>query len=170
MEYSSTPETDVLRDHRPKELPSTLNVLTILTFIGCGLAYIGAIWGVVSSKNSQEQIDKIRENRDQMGDGFMGKYMDASIDMMQRASQYQWINLAQTLLFTTLCLVGAMQMRKLKKQGFGIYAIGELAPIPIMFILMGVNIATLITGGFGAIIAIVFTILYANQRKHMIDN
>ena len=32
---------DVLDQHRPKELPGMLNTLTILTFIGCGLGYIG---------------------------------------------------------------------------------------------------------------------------------
>ncbi|TCZ67323.1 hypothetical protein [Flaviaesturariibacter aridisoli] len=167
MESYNTTQSELLHDQLPKKLPSTLNVLTILTFIGCGIAYISALWGLVSGKNAQEQADKIRDNREQMGDGFMGKWMDASLDMMQRAEQYKYINLVVALLFTTLCLVGALQMRKLKKQGFSIWAIGEWVPIVVMFILMGTNLVTMVMGGFSVVVALVFTLLYAGQRKYM---
>ncbi|MDB5250931.1 MAG: hypothetical protein JWP27_100 [Flaviaesturariibacter sp.] len=167
--YSTPPaSTDILHNDIPQETSGSLNVLTILTFIGCGLSYVSTLWGLVSGKNAQQQIDKIEESRDKVGDGFMGRWMDASVEMLHRGEQYKWINLGVALVFTTLCLIGALQMRKLKKQGFGIYAIGELLPIPIMFILMGVNLVTLVTGCFGALIAIIFTVLYARQRKYLV--
>jgi hypothetical protein len=168
--YSTPPSsTDILHNDIPRELPGRLNVLTILTFIGCGLSYLSSLWGLVSGKNAQSQIDKIEESRDKVGDGFMGKWMDASVEMLHRGEQYKWINLAVALIFTTLCLVGALQMRKLRKPGFGLYAIGELVPIPILFILMGINMVTLVTGGFAALIAIIFTLLYAGQRKYLVN-
>ncbi|RYY38786.1 MAG: hypothetical protein EOO08_13300 [Chitinophagaceae bacterium] len=170
MEQYPNQQSDILRDHRPKELPSTLNVLTILTFIGCAWSYIGTLWGLAMNKNPQEQIDKIREGRDKVGDGFLGRWLDASMEMAQRGEQFKYINVGLTFLFTTLCLVGALQMRKLKKQGFSLYAIGEIVPIPVMFILMGFNLATMVFGAFAAIIAIVFVILYAGQRKYMTNN
>jgi len=78
------------------------------------------------------------------------------------------------LVFTTLCLISAFQMRKLKKLGYYLYLIGEIAPIVVSAGLFGG-----LSGGssnsamtiFGVIIGIgipvVFVILYSTQLKYL---
>ena len=70
---------DILDQHRPKPLPSMLNVLTILTFIGCGLGYIGTIWGYFTS--TAAKIEESEAQLDKVGDaGFGRKFLEDSID------------------------------------------------------------------------------------------
>jgi hypothetical protein len=168
MENRTIESNDILLEE-PRRLPETLNVLTILTFIGCGLGYISAIYGFFSASNYQAQMDKIRDAQDKLGDGAMSKWMAGSMEMLQRTHDYRYIMLAVGLVFTTLCLVGALQMRKLRKSGFTIYAIGELTPILISVILLGFSITSAVSMGFGLVVALVFVILYANQRKYMVN-
>jgi len=158
---------DLLTNDLPEKPTGTLKTLTTLTFIGCAYIYITTLWGLFKNQDIDKQVEDLRTARDQVGEGFMAKWMDASIDMVQRVHDYRWINLLSTLLFTTLCLVGAMQMRKLKKQGFNIYVIGQVAPLLLAFVIMGVNMVSLVTIGFLAVIALVFILLYAGQRKYM---
>ncbi|TCJ18641.1 hypothetical protein EPD60_03845 [Flaviaesturariibacter flavus] len=169
METNYHPD-DVLHNDVPRETPSGLKTLTTLTYIGCAFAYISTIWGFFGTKNSQKNMEQLQEARDKMGDGFMGRWIDASMEMVKKGEQFQTINIVLTLIFTTMCLVGAMRMRQLRKSGFPIYAFGELAPIPVLFALFGVNLVTGITGGFTALIAILFTLLYARQRQHLVRN
>lgn len=169
MEYNQTETNDILEQPN-HQLPSMLNVLTILTFIGCGIAYLGSFWNFYSlSKGYQDQIDKINEQKDKMGDsGFGAKMMDSSLDVIQRSYEHRYTILAVTLVFTTLCLVGALQMRKLKKSGFTLYVIGELTPLIVSLILIGTSFAALMSIGFGGLIGVVFVILYATQRKYLV--
>jgi hypothetical protein len=159
---------DLLHNDVPAEVPSSLKTLTLLTFIGCGYYYISTLWGLLMPKDTQKQVNEIHEAREKLGDGFMARWMDGSAEMLEKSQQHQWLSVALTLIFTTLCLIGAIKMRKLQRSGFPIYAFGELAPLLVMYALFGFNIVTAVTGGFVAIIAIVFTLLYARQRKYMV--
>jgi predicted membrane protein len=62
-----------------------------------------------------------------------------------------------------------MQMRKLKKSGFTLYAIGELAPLAVSAGLLGFSFFGGIMMALSAIIAILFVILYATQRKYLVN-
>ena len=55
------------------------------------------------------------------------------------------------VLGAVLCIVAAIMMRKLKKDGYWIYVAGELLPLITTFILMGTS---QFTGVFSAIIAV----------------
>jgi hypothetical protein len=59
---------------------------------------------------------------------------------------------------------GVWQMRKLKKTGFTIYTIGELA-LPV-FIAVVIDIWSSL---FGFVIAVVFILLFYFQRKHLTE-
>lgn len=158
-----------LFEERPKGLPGMLNVLTILTFIGCGIAYLGGIYGFISSSDYEKQLAEMEKLRDQSGENsFAYKILEGSIDIAQKSYEYRYVMLASTLVFTTLCLIGALQMRKLKKSGFTIYTIGELAPLILTSILIGFTFFGSITIFLSAIIAVLFVVLYATQRKHLI--
>ncbi len=67
-----------------------------------------------------------------------------------------------------LCFVGALMMRKLKKDGFWIYVAGQLLPIIGSFALLGMAQFTGITSYAMFIIPIVFIALYAGQRKYLV--
>lgn len=151
-------------------LPGMLNGLTILTFIGCGLSYIGTIYGFFQSNNIEKRQAEMEEMQEKLGDGSFGaKMMEGSLEAMQKSYDYRYVLLITGLLFTTMCLIGAMQMRKLKKSGYTIYVIGELAPIVVSLALMGFSLMGGLTALLGGIFAIVFVILYTTQRKYLVN-
>jgi len=159
--------SDLLAQHRPKSLPSMLNVLTILTFIGCGLGFLSSAYSFISSNSSQ--IEKMQEQREQMGEqtGFMKTFFDDSFEMAQVGFEHKNLLLAVNLICLVLCLTGAIQMRKLKRSGFFIYTIGELAPV---FVLGGLlTSVSNINFLFAAFFAFLFVVLYATQLKHLVN-
>lgn len=159
---------DVLEQHRPKELPGMLNVLTILTFIGCGIAYVGGLYSYFTNNDPDKQIAKLNEAREKMGDnGFGAKMIESSIDMVQKSYDNRFLLLISGLVFATFCLIGAIQMRKLKKSGYFFYLIGELAPFVVMAGLFGASFFGAIFLLISAFFAILFVILYSTQLKHL---
>ena len=151
------------------ELPGMLNTLTILTFVGCGLAYLGTIWGFVQASNYEKEKAKLEDLLDRVGDNeFTNKMMEGSIEMLQKNYENRYIMLISGLLFTTLCLLGAMQMRKLKKSGYMLYLVGEIAPVILTAALLGFSLAGGITTIVGAVFALLFVILYSTQRKYLV--
>lgn len=159
---------DVLTDQRPKALPGMLNVLTILTFIGCGVAYLSSLYSYISGNDPDKQIAKLNEARDQMGDsGFGARMIDSSIDIIQKSYENRYLLLITGLIFTTLCLVGAIKMRKLQKSGYFWYIIGELAPVVLMAGLFGASFFGAISLLFAGLISVIFVILYSTQLKHL---
>lgn len=161
--------TDLFPGEGPKKLPSTLNTLTILTFIGCGIAYISAIYSFFQSSNIDKQRAEMEEAMDKLGDNEMAtKMMNGSMEVLQKSYDNRYLLLIIGLVFTTFCLLGALQMRKLKKSGYPIYVAGELLPIVFTGILLGFNLLSGMTMIIGAVVAIVFVILYSTQRKHLV--
>jgi len=73
-----------------------------------------------------------------------------------------------SILAALVCLWGVLWMWKLKKTGYYIYIVGELAPVIVSFILVGFGS---FLGGFfafiGLIFPVLFIILYGLNVKHM---
>lgn len=142
--------------------PQFITVLCILTFIGSGLAFIGAIWGYFSIKASAALLETMGSAQ---GDtyGMMSGMQETMIKAVENAVP----NLIIGLLCSIICLYGALQMWKLKKMGFFIYSIGEITPAIAGFFLGGGGLI----GGAGAVVgllfAIVWIVLYAVNLKHM---
>ncbi len=156
---------------QPKQgLPGMLNVLTILTFIGCGISYIGLIWGFFQSSNYEKQVAEMEEMQDKVGDSELGsKMMQGSLELLEKNYENRYIILLSGLVFTTFCLLGALQMRKLKKSGYLLYVIGELAPLIITAVILGFSLMGGMAILFSGIVAIVFVILYSTQRKYLVN-
>jgi hypothetical protein len=159
-------------DQQPeaKAMTGTIKVLTILTFIGCGLAFIGAVWSLYSSGKSMEQIAILQEQADQMSDGgneVATGMMMQSIDMIRKQYENRYLLLIVNLLATGLCLFGALEMRKMRKNGFYLWLTGELLPILITVAIIGFNLMGGIVMGASLLFASVFIVLYALQLKHM---
>jgi len=157
-----------LLTHPPKR-SETLNVLTILTIIGCCISYLGAFWGFYTTSPAQyEKRHNDLEQAVEKAGGALGKFSEESLRMFEKSRDYRMILLLSAIVFTTFCLIGALQMRKLKKSGYPIYVIGELAPFVVSAVLIGFSFAGGIALIFSMVFAILFVILYSVQRKNLV--
>ena len=148
-------------------LPSGLNVLTILTFVGCAIAFISSVWSYINADKSYKQLvdsqDKLAE-APAWAKSMMGPEMVA---IAKKSMENKLPILLLGIVATALCLYGAIEMRKLKKQGFILWLVGEVLPIITGVLFIGTGIF----GGFGLIgllFPIVFIVLYLVQRKYLI--
>ena len=148
------------------KLPSGINVLTILTFIGCGIGAIFTAFLPTIYKILLGFMDKAAANDD-----------ISAKDLAEMATAKNAIELAQAnmvpliiinLIGIALCLVGALWMRKLKRDGYWLYVAGELLPVIGTFILLGTS---QFTGVFSVLMAVgiplLFISLYTMQRKYL---
>jgi hypothetical protein len=130
--------------------PTFLTVLCILTWIGCGLGLIGNLMSMAGASLFGS-----------LGGKFMTYYGIQTICVI-------------------LCLIGSIQMWKMKKTGFYIYTAGELLPLALSYILFadlikatatlgGKGVASAMAAGgiIGALIPIAFVVMYFVNTKDM---
>lgn len=111
-------------------------------------------------------MEKGMADLDQLG-GALGGMMDGAMKIAQKQCDNKMIVLLVTLIGLALCFYGAMQMRNLKKQGFLIYAVGELlVPLALLVILGAGSMGFMMI--LGLIVPVVMVIVYATQREHLI--
>ncbi|HEY4290156.1 MAG TPA: hypothetical protein VGN00_23810 [Puia sp.] len=149
----------------PKKRSETLNVISILTFVGSGIAILGQIYSFFKAQSTYDQILQNQDKMEQAPD-FLKKLMGSDpVGMARKTLENRTPMLVLAIVAAALCIYGALQMRKLKKIGFPIYVIGELLPIIAYYIFVGpMGIFTLI---FSLLINGAFIIMYATQLKHM---
>ncbi len=149
-------------------IPSGLKVLTILTFVGCGIGILFTLLMPVLYKFLLEMMDKAKTSgaeltAKQLEDMEKGK---AGMELMQ-ANMVPLI--AVSIIGIALCLAGAIMMRKLKKDGYWIYVGGELMPVIGSFIILGTAQFTGVTSIImGVGLPLLFVVLYTLQRKHLV--
>ncbi len=161
-------EQNFFDENAPKKLPSGLNVLTILTFIGCAIALLGGIWQFISADKSVQQLEAAMSdpNMAQMPDFMKSMMSEEALAMAKKQAANKVPLLAINLIATVLCFVGALQMRKLKKQGYLLYVVGELLPLVGMALFLGM--ASFKGFGLAAVaLTLLFVILYTVNRKHL---
>ena len=150
------------------QIPGFLKVLCILSFIGCGLGIIFSIVGFLAAQTAGAMMGMAEG----MAEGMAGTDMSAvpgmedAMTAANMAMKYAYVLLGVGIVGSILCLVGAIQMWKLKKSGFYIYVVGEMVPPILTVVLMGMN-AMGAMGVFGLIIPIAFTVMYALNLKHL---
>jgi hypothetical protein len=153
---------DVQDDNK---LPSGINVLTILTFIGSGIAFLGGLYTYFTAEKSYEMV-KSGQFKDLPSSA--KKFMPANFEeIAMKGYENRLPIMVLGIVGAVLCIYGAMEMRKRKKQGFYVYVVGALLPLLSSALFMGVG-ATF--GGFGLIgvaITALFIGLYAAQQKHL---
>lgn len=157
MENLTSPEPQMINEGPQR--PEFLKVICILSFIGTGLAFFGAIYSYYSITASAEMPQVINGIEDSDTLGIAG--------MMVKAVENAVPNLVIGLVSSLLCLFGAIQMWKLKKIGFYYYTIGELASPLSVFMLGGSGLIERTGAIFGLIIAVIWIVLYALNLKHM---
>ncbi len=164
--YQTNDSVDFTEGEKPA-LPSGLNVLTILTFIGCGIGILGGIWQYFRAEKAYQDMLKAQENMES-APAFVKKMMGPEmLEMTRKSMEYKLPILLLTLVGCGLCLWGAMEMRKLKKQGFILWAAGEFLPLIGGAVFLG---AGMFSGFalFGLLFPVIFLILYAVNKKHLI--
>jgi hypothetical protein len=166
MTHSNTVE--FTEDGKPI-LPSAINTLTILTFIGSGLSFVFIVLTPFVNKFFAGFMDKARTS----GADLTAKQledMEKGKAVMELTAANMVPLMAIGLVSVALCVVGAIWMRKLKKDGLWIYMGGELLPLIGNFILLGTD---QFTGFFSIFIAIalplLFIVLYIRQMKYLIN-
>lgn len=144
-----------------KKLPDMLNILTILTFVGCGLGLLSSVYNYFAVCKSVEMMAKLSED----GDNPMASMMSSMSEAVIKQCELKLPILIIMLVSLALCFFGALQMRKLKRMGFFLYLLGQIAA-PVALMLMGAA-----GGGIFVVIGyafpVIFLILYATQLKHL---
>jgi hypothetical protein len=150
----------------PRKLPDTLNVLTILTFIGCGVFAPLSVWSFLRSKDSYDKMVEAQSHQDSMPE-FAKRFTGPEMLEIARKSYENRVPIfLLSLVGFALCTIGAIQMRKWKKTGFSIYLIGELLPLVVGFIFVGAGLFG-VFAIIGYLIYATFIILYASQLKYL---
>jgi hypothetical protein len=140
-----------------KKRPQFLTVLCILSFVGIGIALIGGIYNLMTFSSTIALM--------QGTSGFFGGELGNAVDMLIEWGQTVYIiNIVASL----ICLAGVFMMWNLKKTGYFIYIIGEIAPAIASFALLGGfgPLGTMAMVG-GLIFPIAFIVMYGLNLKHM---
>lgn len=153
--------------NEPAKLPTGLNVLTILTLVWCAYELYTTVSNYFKGSKALEEMNEAREkmpeNTPSWAKNMVGPDMVA---LVEKTIENKLPLLIIGLVAVALCAYGALQMRKLKKQGYWLWLIGELLPI----VSAGIFIGTVFFKTFFAFFLIfpaIFIILYSFQRKHL---
>lgn len=164
----TTPQSDVLNwKEEPKKMPDMLNVLTILTFVGCAIFGLLSIYSFFTIDRSYQRLLEMQGKLDQVP-AFVRKMMSPeALEITRRSMENKVALLLLGLASYGLCTYGAIQMRGLKKNGFAIYTIGELLPILTSFLFLGIASWSGFTLFSSFLVPGIMIILYATQLKHL---
>ncbi len=153
---------------KPK-LPQGLKILTILTFIGSAISALFLIFYPQLNKFFLGFIDKAASS----GKEFTASQledMEKGRAALELAGQNMIPLMVIGLASVALCFIGALWMRKLKKDGFWMYTAGELVPVAANFLLLGTAQFTgVMSVVMGVGIPLLFVFLYFTQRKYLIN-
>jgi hypothetical protein len=167
MTNTAQPADQLDLDVEPAKLSSMLNVLTILTFIGSGIALISIFTNFFTA---QKNYDRAIENTDKIRDAqntvknLTG--MDA-VEISRKALEYRMPIFFLSLIGIALCVFGAVTMRRLKRNGFWSYLIGEILPVVVSLVFIGSTAVGPYLLVFNFVVPVVFIALYASQLKSL---
>lgn len=167
-DYKNTP--DVLKNEALEKatLPQGLNVLTILTFIGCSIFGLFSIFTPMILKFSLKMMDKAASS----GNELTTKQME-DMEKSRHAIEVSQANMIPLMIIgligIALCFWGALMMRKLKKDGFWYYVGGQILPIVGSIAITGLSQFTGVMSYIFMLIPFLFIYLYSRQRKHLVN-
>ncbi|RWZ90362.1 MAG: hypothetical protein EO766_02865 [Hydrotalea sp. AMD] len=148
-----------------KKITPIINALTIFTIIGCVFDLYSSIKEYVSG---DESIEEIKTAIEQTGkNSFLNNiYNERTLEFATIAFQNKFPILLINIVAIILCFYGALKMRKMKKDGFYFWLIGEILPT------IGISIITdfmiFRTIYFIALIfPLIFIIFYSLQLKYL---
>ena len=162
--------TDSLNEFEKPALPGSLNVLTILTIIGCVIGFISSCYSFITAKKTYDTMKETIESgkMDEAPKWARSMMSPEALNMYRKMYENKLPILILGLVATALCLYGALEMRKMKKQGYTFWLIGELLPVGTTILFIG----TAAFSGFGLLICIfpvIFIILYTVNKKYLVN-
>jgi hypothetical protein len=144
-----------------------LNVLTILTFIGCSIFGLLTLCTPLLNKFLLSVMDKAANSGQDIPASKLAE-MEKGRAALEMASQNMIPLMAIGMAGIILCFIGALWMRKFKKDGYWMYVAGELAPLLGSFFIMGTSQYTgIVSLLIGLGIPILFVVLYTTQKKYL---
>ncbi len=162
--------TDVLNfgENAKSKLPQGLNVLTILTFIGCAIFGLLTLLMPFINKFLLGFLDKAASKGDEISAKKLAE-MEKTKAAIELSQQNMIPLISIGIIGIILCFIGALWMRKLKKDGYWMYLAGEIAPLIASFFIMGTSQYTgIMSVIIGVGVPLTFVILYTMQRKYLI--
>jgi len=160
---------DSFDEFNEQKLPSSLNILTILTIIACCIFMLFEIYGFATAKTSYEKTKEVIDSGkvNEMPE-FARKFVTPeALEMQKKRMENKLPILILGVVSLGLCFYGALEMRKRKKQGYIFWLIGEILPVATTLLFIG----TAAFGGFAVLfwlIPVIFIILYTVNRKHLV--
>jgi len=151
----------------PQKLPSMLNVLTILTFIGSGLGIISGFYSYFAASTNYDKAVQAQDKMEQMPDWVKNMAGPNMVESAHRQLENRLPIMLLAVVASVLCLYGAIQMRKYKKSGFSIYVIGDLLPFVSIGLFIGFGYLSVFALSMVIVITAVFLGLYATQLKYL---
>lgn len=165
MTEETNPDVLNFGENTKPKLPGGLNVLTILTFIGCAWELYSNIKNSLGGRKALEELEKAQEQLAE-APGWAKKMAGPEVmEMMKQAIDNKMPLLIIGLVAVGLCFYGALQMRKLKKEGYYFWLIGEILPYISSAIFLPALFKTVFI--YFSIFPLIFIILYTLQRKHL---
>lgn len=163
----TSPFVDPL-DEGPKstKLPGSLGTLTMLTIIACCIFIPLSIVGYFTAESTYANTEKVMQTEN-MPSFMKYFYNEDTLEMNRLMMENKVSVLIINVVSLGLCLFGAIQMRKLMKQGFYLWLMGEILPIVGMPIFTGVLGLKGWGSIFGYALAALFIFLYSRQLKYL---
>jgi hypothetical protein len=156
----------------PEGRPGFLSALCIIIFIFAGWSLIGNLIEAAAPPDPAEvdvQLEETMDKVEALGTDISEEMLESirviTLMMVENARPIALLK----ALAAVLALAGAYMMWKLKKQGFHLYVIGGIlwAFAPMIFI--GANMITWIYAVMYGFIVLIFSIMFAVNRKYMIN-
>lgn len=146
-------------------IPKKINTLTTLTFVACGLFTLFSLITPLILPWVLKFMDKAVANAGPDLTPAKLADLEKSRAMLELVTANMIPLMIIGLIGIALRLVGAMQMRKLKKDGFLFYVAGHIIPFVGSIVILGLS--QLKEGGtyFGVVMAGLFIFLYSKERK-----
>jgi hypothetical protein len=150
-----------------KKLSTGLNVLTILTFIGSAYGLYSTVSSFLSGRKALDDFEKAQEKMTE-APAWAKKLTGPEMhEVLVKSLDNKVPLLVIGLIGIALCVYGAIEMRKLKKQGFIIWLLGEIIPyIGTAIFIGGVFFQTFLV--YFLAFPLIFIILYFFQRKNLV--
>ncbi|HEY4797690.1 MAG TPA: hypothetical protein VII99_01320 [Bacteroidia bacterium] len=158
--------------------PGFLKVLCILSFIGTGLGLVSGLFSWWTYNQAAKLMGSMGDLGAAMGNAAsdagasgadaakVGDAMNQGLALMGLDPHKQATSALIVALLNVIIFGGAFMMWQLKKSGFYLYTLGQLAQIIVPFIVVGGlmgGMMGIVTGIFG----VAFIIMYGVNLKHM---
>lgn len=160
-------------EYEKKPLSTGLNVLTILTIVWCVISFGLIAMNFIGAKSSYEKKEEsIARMQDPATPKFVRTMMGdpANLEkMIVKSYENRVPMLLLGVVSLALCLIGAIQMRKLKKQGYLLYVVGELLPFLSMAVFIGLFAMSGIIFIISLAFSLLFILLYTLQKKYLVN-